>query len=598
MGSTLFFDRIRASSCARLARGCTLLAGALALALAGCGDNQKIAADPDAGDDVVDARQPDAADDMADASPSARITVQILAFNDFHGNLEPPAGSSGRIQTGTTPEGTAVNVDAGGAVYFARHLANLRATHPNTVVVSAGDLIGASPLLSGLFHDEPTIEAMNLMGLDINGVGNHEFDEGTSELLRMQYGGCHPLDGCQDDTPFEGANFTFLAANVATGASRTIFPAYEIREFEGQKVAFIGMTLEGTPQIVTPLGISGLEFRDEVETVNELVPVLQAQGVRAIVVVLHEGGVQAGLYNECNGISGPVADIVNGVDDEVDVFITGHTHQSYNCVIDSKLVTSAASFGRLITDVDLELDAETGDVVAASASNVIVTRDVDVMADLKDLVDRYTALVAPLRDRVIGNVTGALTRPDLVMIPSGESTLGNVIADAQLAATTDPELGGAQIAFMNPGGIRTDLNAGDVTFGESFAIQPFGNSLVTMTLTGAQIEGLLELQWANPASPRILQVSEGFTYTWQASGPAGDKIDPGTIMLNGAVIDPATSYRVTVNSFLASGGDGFTVLAQGTMRLGGALDLDALEAHLRANNPLDPPALDRITRID
>jgi 5'-nucleotidase len=540
--------------------------------------------DPDAG------AQPD-------AGPAPTVKVQVLAFNDLHGNLQPPSGSSGLIRTGTNPDNTPINVAAGGVTFFAQHIEALRATEPNTVVVSAGDLIGASPLLSALFHDEPTIEAMNMVGLDINAVGNHEFDEGTSELLRMQFGGCHPLDGCQDGNGFAGADFSFLAANVATGPGRTILPAYEIREFDGVKVAFIGMTLEGTPEIVTPVGVSGLTFRDEVETVNELVPELQAQGVRTIIVVLHEGGLQTGLYNECLGISGPVLDIVEGVDDEVDAFITGHTHQAYDCVIDGKTVTSAASFGRLITDIDLTIDGVTGEVIDIETSNVIVTRDVAPVAALQALLDAYQVLVAPLENREIGEVAGALTRPQSAPIPSGESTLGNVIADAQLAATRPVGLGGAEVAFMNPGGIRTDINAGPVTFGESFAVQPFGNSLVTLTLTGAQIERMLEQQFRPTGNPVILQVSAGFTYTFSASAPLGEKIDPAAIFLNGEVLDLEREYRVTVNSFLATGGDGFTVIAEGTDRLGGAVDLDALEDYLIANRPLAVPALDRVTVV-
>ena len=529
-----------------------------------------------------------------DAGPTPTVKVQVLAFNDFHGNMAPPAGSSGVVRTGTNPDNSPINVTAGGIAFFAQHMEALRATEPNTVVVSAGDLIGASPLVSGLFHDEPTIEAMNLVGLDINAVGNHEFDEGTSELLRMQYGGCHPIDGCQDGTPFSGADFTFLAANVSTGPNRTIFPAYDIREFDGVKVAFIGMTLEGTPEIVTPTGVSGLDFQDEVETVNALVPELQAAGVHAIIVVLHEGGLQTGLYSECLGISGTVLDIVEGVDDEVDAFVTGHTHQAYDCVIDGKTVTSAASFGRLITDIDLTLDGVTGEVLEITTNNVVVTRDVAPVPALQALLDAYDALVAPLRDREIGEVSGALTR---TASPAGESALGNVIADAQLAATRPVGLGGAEVAFMNPGGIRTDIDAGPVTFGESFNVQPFGNNLVTLTITGAQIERMLEQQFRPTGNPLILQVSAGFTYTWSASAPVGARIDPADIFLNGEVIDPAREYRVTVNSFLAPGGDGFTVLAEGTDRLGGALDLDALEDYLVANRPLAVPALDRITQV-
>lgn len=552
---------------------------ALVLAHAGCGDESP---PPD--------MTPDAGG--VDAGGPGTVQVQVLAFNDFHGNLEAPAGSGGRISVGTLPDGNPDTVDAGGVIYLARHIADLRATQPNTVVVSAGDLIGASPLLSALFHDEPTIEAMSLLGLDFNAVGNHEFDEGTSELLRMQYGGCHPVDGCQDGTPFAGAQFDFLAANVATSADDTLFPPYAIRTFDDVQVAFIGMTLEGTPAIVTPTGVAGLAFRDEVETVNALVPVLQAQGVRAIVVLLHEGGVQAGLYDACEGVSGAIVDIVNGVDDEVDVFVTGHTHQAYNCVIDGKRVTSAASFGRLITDIDLTLDVITGDVVEAAARNVIVTRDVEGAPAVQALIDGYDTLSAPLRDRVIGEVTALLSKEAAV---SGESVLGNVIADAQRESTRAPALGGADVAFMNPGGIRADIDAGEVTYGEAFTVQPFGNSLVTMTLSGAQIHALLEQQFV---SQKILQVSEGFSYTWQDSAPVGEKVDPSTILLDGVPVDLAASYRVTVNSFLATGGDGFTVLAEGTDRLGGAVDVDALEAYLQANTPLAPPALGRITRVD
>lgn len=578
-----FSRRISARGPFPAARRIGILA-ALVLAHAGCGD------DSSPPDMTPDAGAPDGGG--GDAGEPGLVQVQVLAFNDFHGNLEPPAGSGGRITVGTLPDGNPDTVDAGGIVYLARHIADLRATQPNTVVVSAGDLIGASPLLSALFHDEPTIEAMSLLGLDFNAVGNHEFDEGTSELLRMQYGGCHPVDGCLDGTPFAGARFDFLAANVATSADDTLFPPYAIRTFDGVQVAFIGMTLEGTPAIVTPTGVAGLVFRDEVETVNALVPVLQAQGVRAIVVLLHEGGVQAGLYDACEGVSGAIVDIVNGVDDEVDVFVTGHTHQAYDCVIDGKRVTSAASFGRLITDIDLTLDAATGDVVEAAARNVIVTRDVEGAPAVQALIDGYDTLSAPLRDRVIGEVTALLAAGAAA---SGESVLGNVIADAQRAATRAPALGGADVAFMNPGGIRADIDAGEVTYGEAFTVQPFGNSLVTMTLSGAQIHALLEQQFV---SQKILQVSEGFSYTWQDSAPAGEKVDPSTILLDGVAVDPAASYRVTVNSFLATGGDGFTVLAEGTDRLGGAVDVDALEAYLQANNPLAPPALSRITRID
>ncbi|WP_437912919.1 bifunctional metallophosphatase/5'-nucleotidase [Sorangium sp. So ce302] len=544
----------------------------------------------------------------AGGSGGDTVSVQIIAFNDFHGNLEPPTGSSGRITVPATPTNT--TVDAGGVTYLASRVAALRATNPNTVVVSAGDLIGASPLVSALFHDEPTIEAMNLLGLDINGVGNHEFDKGTAELLRMQYGGCSPADGCTDGTFFPGANFKFLAANVVvdTTSGRTLFPRYDIREFDGVKVAFIGMTLEDTPSIVTPIGVAGLSFMDEVDTVNDIVPELQAQGIEAIVVLLHEGGLPTGLFNECPGLSGPIIDIATNIDPAVDVIVSGHTHQAYNCILGDKIVTSAASFGRLVTDIDLEISKSTGDVTAKTANNVIVTREAPD-ADVSTLVTRYKDLAAPLASVQVGTITANLDRAVPAM-GAGLFTMGAVIADAQLAATRDARTGGAEIAFMNPGGIRADLtytasatevSDGVVTFGEVFTVQPFGNSLVVMTLTGAQIDTLLEQQFrldtGGVRQSLILQISNGFTYTYSQSAPIGAKVDIASIQINGVPIEAARTYRVTVNSFLATGGDGFTVLKDGTDRLGGALDLDALRDYFAASSPISPPALDRITVV-
>jgi len=529
------------------------------------------------------------------------VDVQLLALNDFHGNLAPPTGSGGRI----TPPGGAP-VAAGGVEYLATHIKRLEAQNPNTVVVSAGDLIGASPLLSALFHDEPTVEAMNSLGLDLNAVGNHEFDEGADELLRMQKGGCHPVDGCQDGDGFAGADFGFLAANVfapakGKGARRkTIFPPYEIKRFRGEKVAFIGMTLQGTPSIVSPSGIEGYDFRDEADTVNALVPELKRRGAEAIVVLVHEGGFPSGSFNECPEISGPIVDIVNRTSDEVDLFVTGHTHQAYNCVIDGRPVTSASSFGRLVTDIDMKIDRRTGEPTEIRANNEIITRDVPKDAAQTALIDKYSTLSAPIANRVIGSITTDITRDNT---PAGESALGDVIADAQLAAT-EPT-GDAVAAFMNPGGIRADLSFaqsagegdGNVTYAEAFTVQPFSNSLVTMTLTGAQIEQLLERQWEGQPFPRVLQVSSGFTYRWDPSAPVGDRVDPASIEIGGVAIDPAAGYRITVNSFLADGGDNFSVLREGTDRLGGDIDLDALEQYFQANSPVAPGARDRITQV-
>jgi len=532
--------------------------------------------------------------------PKGTVDVQLLSINDFHGNLEPPAGSSGRIGT----------INAGGAEYLATHVRALEATNPNTVVVSAGDLIGASPLLSALFHDEPSIEAMNLIGLDFNAVGNHEFDEGAAELIRMQEGGCHPVDGCLDGDDFAGADFRFLAANVVREDNgKTLFPAYKVRSFAGAKVAFIGIVLEGTPTIVTPSGVAGLRFLDEADTVNALIPELKAKGVESVVVLIHEGGAQASPapYNGCVGISGAIVDIVNRFDREVDVVLSGHTHNAYNCSINNMLVTSGSSFGRLVTDIDMMINRATGEVESASANNVIVTRDVAKAADETALIAKYNVIAAPLANRIIGSITATITRTNNA---AGESALGDVIADAQFEQTKNPGFGDAVAAFMNPGGIRADLTYasstagegdGNVTYGESFTVQPFGNSLVTMTVTGANLDTMLEQQFVGCGQPtngqKILQVSAGFTYSWSTAAAACSKVDPTTIKINGVTVDPSASYRITVNSFLADGGDNFAVLKQGTNRLGGAVDTDALEAYFVAHSPVAPGPQNRITLV-
>jgi 5'-nucleotidase len=531
-------------------------------------------------------------------TPSGTVNVRILAVNDFHGHLVGPSG------TIMEPDGR--SIPAGGVEYLAAHIQALRAQHPHTVVVSAGDLIGASPLISALFHGEPTIEAFNVIGLEYNAVGNHEFDEGAAELLRMQRGGCHPVDGCLDGDGFAGATFQFLAANVVRqDTATTLFPAYQVRRVAGAQVAFVGMTLKGTPTIVTSSGVAGLTFTDEAETVNALVPQLQAQGIEAIVVLIHEGGFPTGTYNECPGLSGAIVDIVHRFDPAVDVVISGHTHQAYNCHLNGRLVTSASSFGRVVTAVDLTIDRATGEVVRMRANNLIVTREVPPDARLTALVDKYQTLVAPLANRVIGSITADITRDPT---PAGESALGDVIADSQLAATADPAFGGAVVAFMNPGGIRADLayapsgseGNGHVTYGEAFTVQPFGNSLVTMTLTGTQLKTVLEQQFQGCGTQnrdRLLQVSAGLTYAWSRSAPACGKVDLASITIKGVAINPQATYRVTVNSFLADGGDNFLAFQAGTDRLGGAQDLDALEAYFQAHSPVAPGPQNRMTAV-
>src|SRR6202166_4720539 len=306
---------------------------------------------------------------------AAPVELRILAINDFHGYLRPPPGG---IRIADPDDKTKkIAVPAGGSEHMATLVKQLRQGAKNNIFVAAGDLIGASPFLSAMFHDEPTIESMSMMGLAVTSVGNHEFDEGKDELKRMQNGGCHPVDGCQGPHPFAGAKFHYLAASTfEKDTGKTIFPPYEIREFEGIPVAFIGLTLKGTADIVAPPGVAGLEFRDESDTVNALVPELKARGVEAIVVLIHEGGFPTGDYNECPGISGPIVDIVRKFAPAVDIVISGPTHQAYVCDIDGRLVTSGDKYGTIVTAIDLKLDPVTHDVISARADNTIVRTSV------------------------------------------------------------------------------------------------------------------------------------------------------------------------------------------------------------------------------
>ena len=534
----------------------------------------------------------------AHAQTPAPVELRILAINDFHGNLRPPPGG---IRIADPADKTKkIVVNAGGAERMATLVIQLRDGHKNTIFVTAGDLIGASPFLSAMFHDEPTIESMSMMGLALSAVGNHEFDEGKDELLRMQNGGCHPVDSCQGPHPFTGAKFRYLAASTIDKSSgKTVFPAYEIRTFDGIPVAFIGLTLKATPDIISPQSATGLEFRDEVETVNALVPELKARGVEAIVVLIHQGGTPAGDYNECPSIAGPIVDIVKKFDHAVDVVISGHTHQAYVCEIDGRLVTSGDKYGTLVTAIDLKLDPVTRDVISAKADNSIVrvpdlARDPDQTA----LLEAYDRVAAPIANRPAGSVTETLSRTPNT---AGESPLGDIIADAQLAATSTAASGGAVMAFTNPGGVRTDIarkDNGAVTFADLFASQPFRNQLVTLTLSGKQIKDMLEQQWLDPKRPRILQVSKGFSYAWDGAKGDGERVIAERMSLNGQPIEPAASYRVTVNNYLAVGGDGFTVLRDGTKLQTGSYDSDALHTYFKANNPIGPTAGGRIVRIN
>lgn len=528
--------------------------------------------------------------------PPPTVKVQLLAFNDFHGALEPPSGSAGRVATASG------NVDAGGVEYLAAHVKTHAAENPNTLLLGGGDLIGASPLISALFHEESTIEAMNLMGMDFSVVGNHEFDKGYLELLRLQHGGEHP-DGDADGDPYYGADFQYLSSNVYIDSTgKRLFPAYKVVNFNGVRVGLISSTYEATPTIVTPAGVAGLRFEPEIAQINAAAKILKRMKVKTMVVLIHNGGAVPGTtyYNDCAGLSGDILPILDGTDPEIDVFITGHTHGAYNCNINGRIVTGAMSNGRILTDIDLTISRKTGNVIQAQAANHIVTRTVAKDADMTALVTKYKTLTAPIANQVVGSITANITR---TAGANGESPLGDVIADAQLADTAGES---AVIAFMNPGGIRADLtyaqsaaNEGDgnVTYGEAFTVQPFYNYLTTIDLTGADIKAVLEQQFDNPSAGqmRVLQISNGFTYTWSASQPKGSKVS--NMALGGVPIDLDATYRVTCNNFLASGGDNFTAFTAGTNLVYGRFDIDAFADYLADNSPVAPPAANRITAV-
>ena len=515
-----------------------------------------------------------------DRAANAIAELQILAFNDFHGALEPPTGANGRV--GSVP--------AGGIEYLAAHLARLKAANPNTIVVSAGDNIGASSLLSGMFHDEPTIEALSAAGLQVSAVGNHEFDEGWEELTRMQRGGCHPVAGCQDKTPFAGAGFEYLAANVTRGG-QTLFPVPTVKVIDGIKVGFIGLALGSTPSIVRSEFVRGLTFSSEVDAGNQAAAALGAQGVKTIVVMIHSGG-RAGT-DDVNGcaLSGSIIDIANQLSPDIDVIVSGHSHQAYVCTFGTKLVTSARSNGALITDIDLRIDRVTGEVVSKAARNVIVMRDIEKATAITAVIDHYRPLFAAIGQRTVGQLTSPLLE---AVNDAGESALGDVVADAMLeqAATLAP--GGAQVALWNNGGIRADLigqkaapgAAIPIAFSQAFDVLPFGKRVEVRTVTGAALIAMLETG--------VFQVSRGIAFQVDPQRPRGERVDRATIALNGRPIDPVARFRVATSDFIWSGGDGVVIDSNEPLDVGA--DIDLFVAYLAKHSPVPPGPQDRIRR--
>jgi 5'-nucleotidase len=591
------------------------------------------------------------------ASDSAVVNVRLIAMNDFHGNFAPPSASNGGSMT--LPNGGAgQKVTVGGAAYLATLVKNLQAANTNNIVVGAGDGISASPFESMITHDEATVDILNTIGLEVTSVGNHEFDHGSAELLRIQNGGCYPASGTQGvvgvdtclvpssdgkSTMYPGAKFKYLAANVnVTATGKTLLPATYIKRFGSVSVGFVGLTFQGTPTAVSASGVAGLEFKEESAVINQYAAQLKAQGVNAVVVLIHQGGqTTATTINDktCPGFSGDITSIVDKLSADVDVIVSGHTHQEYVCNYAAKaakknmLLTSTGYYGGAVSAIDMVLQPG-GGLVSASANTVpVIQADAAANATLpsgftavsKDaavdaLVTKYKTLSSTLAGQGVGTITASINRALMTVAgvtgrdETAEGAMGDVIADSYLAGVP----GGADIAFTNPGGVRADLTytaPGNVTYAALNTVEPFGNTLATLNLTGAQIVRLLEQQWEAPNNTaktnaatnsvgRMLQPSKGLTYTYDNKQPAGqaagqgNRIVAGSLKLNGVAIDPVKSYKIVTNSFLATGGDNFKVMATGTnITDTKMLDLDALIAYFKANSPVSPPAA-RVTRLN
>lgn len=555
---------------------------------------------------------PVSADPTPATSAAKTVPVRLLSINDLHGNLEPPSGSSGRI---TDETGTLVN-EAGGVAYLATYIKQLK--NKNTMLVAAGDLIGASPLISAAYHDEPTIQIIDKLGLKTSSVGNHEFDEGYAELKRITNGGCHPTDGCSPEGTWKGSSFDFLGANVLKESGKYALPPYFIKQINGVNVGFIGLVTATTPTIVTAEGIKGLQFTEEVAAANKVSKFLARHGVKAQVVLMHEGDQVTPNQSPdaCSVVPDLGSRIASGLDAQIDLVISGHSHQAYVCKTkdpagQDRYYTQGSSFGRVLTQIDFQVDGRTRDVVRSTVTvdNHIVRRTVTPDAEIAGLVQTWKTRVATVANKAIGSITSDISNLVINTSPAtteAETPLGDLIADAQLEATKTG--GNAEIALMNPGGIRAPLNYtqsgtegdGVVTYGEAFTVQPFNNLMQVVTLTGAQLDALLEQQiWTVAANGtvthRILQPSSSLTYTFDTTQAVGSRVS--NIKINGVAVTDAQSIRVAANNFLVGGGDGFSVFTQGTALWSGPLDIDAFVTYVGGHSPIAPPATGRITFV-
>jgi len=527
--------------------------------------------------------------------PAAPIEVNLVAINDFHGHLEAETVKYTSVKDRKEHE-----VHAGGIATLGAALQAWRREDSELLLVGAGDLIGASPALSGTWADEPTIEALNLMGMRLSALGNHELDQGKDELLRQQHGGCkspRPDAACKFRPDFSGAKFTYLAANVLdTATGKPFLPAYRIEQVRGVKIAFLGAVLRDAVAMVQASGVKGLSFHDEAESINRYIPELKAQGVNAFVVLIHEGGETSEYIDQpdCQKLRGPIVDIAKRLDPAVKLIISGHTHKGYMCRVDGRVITQAEQYGHFLTRLTLSIDPKTHAIENIRTSN-------EVMATAAYAPDpKLAALLKEVQERSAAELKRPIARVAVPLVSkkeneAGESALGDLVTDAQLAAVRKF---GAQIAFMNNKGLRSDLktDAGNVAnYSQVAVIHPFNNRLILMTLTGAQLRALLEQQmWLDEEAPdgrNVLQVSSGFTYQWDSKRPLGQRVVPGSIKLDGKPLDDKADYRVAVNNFLAEGGDRVPMFKEGRDRVDtGIKDRDVMIEYLIRHDREGRPA--------
>ena len=547
---------------------------------------------------------------VATAVPAhaANVTVQVIATNDFHGRLQLRG-----------PENR--DPDAGAAV-LAGAVKQLEADNPSykSVFAAAGDLIGASTFESFIQHDKPTIDALNEAGLDVSAAGNHEFDQGVDDLVNRVMAPESPSN------PYGGAEWQYISANVRNVSDNAhTIPDRWMEDFGSVQVGFVGAVTEDLPALVSPAGIASIKVTNIIKEVNRSANALEDEGADVIVLLVHEGAPDVS-YASATSNDNAFGRIVNGVNPNIDAIVSGHTHLAYNHsvpvpawegrAVTERPVVSAGQYGQNLNQLLFTVNDVTGQVTTKTQNLIALTTDADGSGPLLPqpnfpadpatttiVSDAFAAAEGP-GSVVLGQLAAPFKRAVLANGTTenrgGESTLSNLVAEVQRWATASPESGGAQIALMNAGGLRQNMVGApggypaNLTYKQAAVVQPFANTLVNMRLTGSQLKAVLEQQWQRdlagtvPTRPfQRLGTSKGFRYTYDPARPEGDRITG--MWLNGTRLASATSYSVTVNSFLASGGDNFRALRNGTSRRDtGKVDLQAMVDYLAANSPVAP----------